>query len=219
MIVNINDHQQWYYTTGDGEKHGPVSIAAIQELALCNRLPEATALLWAEGMTDWVSVGNIAGLIQTGNSIASANDVENIPDIPLETPQEPAGLPTSFPDFHKRLFAFLIDMVFCNVGIIIVILIFDIDTMDMMNLLSVGVVWLYFTLQESSAAQATLGKKWMGIKVCDDQNNKLSFLHATGRHVGKLLSGILLVGFIMARFTKKKQALHDLLAKTFVVNA
>ena len=78
--------------------------------------------------------------------------------------------------------------------------------------------WLYFALQESSPAQATLGKRAVGIIVTDEEGERISFGRATGRYFGKMISGIILaVGYIMAAFTEKKQALHDMIAHTLVV--
>lgn len=80
--------------------------------------------------------------------------------------------------------------------------------------------WLYSALQESSDAQATLGKKMMGIKVVDMEGQKISFGKATGRHFGKIISGIIcLVGYLMQPFNEKKQALHDMLAGCLVVKS
>jgi uncharacterized RDD family membrane protein YckC len=78
--------------------------------------------------------------------------------------------------------------------------------------------WLYFAMQESSAAQATLGKRIIGIKVTNEQGQRIGFGQASGRFFGKIISGLtLLIGYIMAGFTEKKQALHDMLAGTLVV--
>lgn len=78
--------------------------------------------------------------------------------------------------------------------------------------------WLYFAYSESSSWQATVGKKVLGLKVTDLDGNRISFGKASGRFFGKILSGMILnIGFIMAGFTDKKQALHDLLASTLVV--
>ena len=85
---------------------------------------------------------------------------------------------------------------------------------------SIGIVirWLYFALMESSGGQATLGKMAVGIVVTDTDGKRITFAKATGRFFGKFLSAaILLVGFIMAGFTDRKQALHDYLAGTLVV--
>jgi len=86
------------------------------------------------------------------------------------------------------------------------------------GLIGVLVSWLYSALMESSASQATLGKQAMGLVVTDVSGQPLSFAKASGRHFGKYLSAlILMIGFIMAAFTEKKQALHDMLAGTLVV--
>ena len=78
--------------------------------------------------------------------------------------------------------------------------------------------WLYFALMESSNRMATLGKMAIGIKVTDLSGNRISFGRATGRYFGKILSGmIFMIGYIMAGFTEKKQALHDMIASCLVV--
>ncbi len=78
--------------------------------------------------------------------------------------------------------------------------------------------WLYYALMESSNNQATLGKMAVQIKVTDTNGDPISFGRATGRYFGKIISGlILLVGYIMAAFTERRQALHDIMAGTLVV--
>ncbi len=77
--------------------------------------------------------------------------------------------------------------------------------------------WLYFALMESYKG-ATIGKMAMGIKVTDMEGNQINFLRATGRYFGKIVSGMLLmIGYIIAGFTEKKQALHDIMANCLVV--
>jgi len=76
----------------------------------------------------------------------------------------------------------------------------------------------YYSLLHSSKWQATIGKKLLGLKVTDKNGNRLSFWRSLGRYVvSSLLSGILLIGFILAAFTEKKQALHDLIVGSLVV--
>lgn len=90
------------------------------------------------------------------------------------------------------------------------------DTMGMIIALSLS--WGYYALQESSAHQATFGKRMMGIVVTDMDGRRLSFGRATLRYFGKLLSGLIfLLGYLMAAFTPRKQALHDYIAGTLVV--
>ena len=78
--------------------------------------------------------------------------------------------------------------------------------------------WIYEAAMESSSLQATLGKMIFGMKVTDLNGNRISFARATGRHFAKYLSSmILFIGYIMAGFTERKQALHDMLAGTLVI--
>jgi uncharacterized RDD family membrane protein YckC len=79
--------------------------------------------------------------------------------------------------------------------------------------------WLYFAGMESSARQATFGKSVMSLRVTDYEGQRISFGHATGRFFAKIVSGLipLAIGYIMAGFTEKKQALHDLIAGTLVL--
>ncbi len=78
--------------------------------------------------------------------------------------------------------------------------------------------WLYFAIQESSSRMATIGKRAMGLVVTDMNGDRISFARASGRYFGKMISGsIMYVGYIMAAFTEKKQALHDIIANCLVM--
>ena len=80
--------------------------------------------------------------------------------------------------------------------------------------------WLYFALMESSPWQATLGKKAFRLRVTDLEGHRINLGRATLRHLGKILSGLtLFLGYVMAGFTVRKQALHDILAGCLVVRS
>jgi len=79
-------------------------------------------------------------------------------------------------------------------------------------------LWLYYAIMESSSWQATLGKKALNLQVTDLDGRRISFGRASGRFFGKLISGMILnIGYIMAGFTEKKQALHDMIAGCLVL--
>lgn len=83
---------------------------------------------------------------------------------------------------------------------------------------SLLVAWLYEAIMESSERQATFGKMAMGLKVTDINGRRITFGRATGRHFAKMVSGMILnIGYIMAGFTDRKQALHDMMAATLVM--
>jgi uncharacterized RDD family membrane protein YckC len=79
--------------------------------------------------------------------------------------------------------------------------------------------WLYYASMESSAYQGTLGKIALGLIVTDMQARRISFGRASGRFFAKLLTGLIpfFIGYIMAGFTEKKQALHDIIASCLVL--
>ena len=78
--------------------------------------------------------------------------------------------------------------------------------------------WIYEAGLESSSRQATVGKMILQLRVTDDHGQRISFARASGRHFGKYVSGFtLMIGYIMAGFTARKQALHDMMAGTVVV--
>lgn len=86
------------------------------------------------------------------------------------------------------------------------------------RLLGVMMTWVFYATLESSAWQATLGKKALGLKVTDLAGNRITFARASGRYFGMLLSEFTLgIGFLMAGFTERKQALHDILAGCLVL--
>lgn len=85
-------------------------------------------------------------------------------------------------------------------------------------ILSFVISWAYFAMMESSSWQATVGKKVMGIQVADINGGRISLGKATVRVAVKgFLSGWFAIGYIMAFFTQRKQALHDLIAGTLVL--
>jgi uncharacterized RDD family membrane protein YckC len=79
--------------------------------------------------------------------------------------------------------------------------------------------WLYHAKMESSAWQATLGKKALNLRVTDLYGARISFARASGRHFAKLITGMipLGVGFMLAGLTERRQALHDMIASCLVL--
>lgn len=92
----------------------------------------------------------------------------------------------------------------------------DLQTTDLNTIVFVA-AFFYFALMESSRRQATLGKMALGIEVSDTRGQRLNFSRALIRNLAKLLSMLsLLIGFMMAGWTERKQALHDFIADAVV---
>lgn len=134
--------------------------------------------------------------------------------------------------FWKRFLAFIIDSFILYVPLTILLVIFilfaainpDNPLMSIYinlfgNLLFVLATVLYWAIFEASSLQATPGKLALGIKVTDENGQRISFLRALGRNFGKIVSNVTLyIGYVMAGFTVRRQALHDKMAETFVID-
>jgi uncharacterized RDD family membrane protein YckC len=128
--------------------------------------------------------------------------------------------------FWRRLFALLIDSVIVTVGFYLLetltgLLIPDFSLtsfgMICIQLLSLLWTWLYFAVTNSSTAQASPGKRLLGLKVTDLNGHRITFGRATGRYFAETLSALLLfIGYLMVLFTARRQCLHDLIANTLV---
>lgn len=81
------------------------------------------------------------------------------------------------------------------------------------------VSWLYYAFSESSSWQATPGKKMLSLYVTDLSGQPISFGRASGRFFAKIITGMipLAIGYILAGFTEKKQAVHDMIASCLVL--
>ena len=154
---------------------------------------------------------------------------------------------TNYAGFGPRLVAVIIDIIIIGVAqsFIIVPLLAAVgfgfasgaENMDFSNpeesagmiagiMALIGAYWilatciqiLYFTFMESSKNQATVGKMAMGLMVTDLNGGKLDFSKALVRNLCKIISNLtMLIGYIMAAFTEKRQSLHDMIASTLVV--
>jgi uncharacterized RDD family membrane protein YckC len=96
-----------------------------------------------------------------------------------------------------------------------------ISSLWMLILASILGSWLYYAYCESSDWQATPGKKVLNLIVTDLNGNRVSFGRASGRFFAKMISGMipLGIGYIMAGFTEKKQAVHDMIASCLVLRS
>lgn len=135
--------------------------------------------------------------------------------------------------FWIRVVAYIIDAFILSTAMILIGTIWSLGSDDsaedlIATVAQSGVVvfisfflnWFYYAILESSEYQATLGKKLLGLQVTDEFGGRISFGRATGRYFSKLISSLILgIGYVMAAFTDRKQALHDKLASTLVIYA
>jgi uncharacterized RDD family membrane protein YckC len=165
--------------------------------------------------------------------------------VPYVSGAVPAFLPSAYAGFWLRFLAYLIDSVVAGIvfGIFALLVVAIVGVgyfrtlFEAMNgedptfpmaavalillasAVSVVATWLYYAWMESSEYQGTLGKMALGLIVTDLPGRRITFARASGRFFAKMITGLipLGIGYIMAGFTEKKQALHDMIASCLVL--
>ena len=131
------------------------------------------------------------------------------------------GAATAYGGFWIRFLAYIVDSLIVFIGCVVIAaaaaLAGEIASAIGSLVLLVG-PFLYFAGMQASARQATFGKALLGLKVAGAGGDRISFLRSLGRELAKLISAFaLMIGFLLAAFTQRKQALHDMVASTVVV--
>ena len=127
--------------------------------------------------------------------------------------------------FWRRFIALFIDVIIFNILLSLLIGILQVTMQPGLTginfLAPLGLLYfVYAAIFESSSWQATPGKRILSLKIVDYEGNAVGFLRAFGRNVGKIVSTIILwIGFVMAAFTSRKQALHDMMAGCLVIRS
>ena len=236
-------NEGWYYAKNN-QQFGPVSAEAVQSMARSGEIGPAD-LVWRAGMTDWQAASSVLDFGRLGAPTAMApspvpGPASLDPNNPFAAPRsdvapEAFGAPQAaffgYAGFWKRVAAAIIDGIIVGAvnyavlfAIILPAALFENDVLvyaaiGLYYVLSILLPWLYEAFMESSSKQATVGKMALGIIVTDLYGRRITFARATGRYFAKILSGLtLLIGYLMVAFTERKQALHDMVAGTLVVN-
>jgi uncharacterized RDD family membrane protein YckC len=122
--------------------------------------------------------------------------------------------------FWIRFLAYVVDSLIVGIAFFLIVMLLGAMGLELFGaelvFLLLGI--LYWALMQSSARQATYGKSLVGLKVTGLAGERISFARALAREAAKIVSTLtLLIGYIIAGFTKRKQALHDFVASTYVV--
>jgi uncharacterized RDD family membrane protein YckC len=203
-----------FYVLKNQQQQGPYTAAEVSARLASGEFAW-TDLAWHEGLPAWTPIPLL--------------DLEG--GIPVDLQSIPSTTAIRFAGFGKRFAAMLLDyLIFFTacvmIGVILGILFALLSNTEpepdaiekIADITGVFAFWLYNSLMESSPLQGSIGKLVLGIKVTDSHGNRVSFSKATGRHFGKILSALTLgFGYLMASFTQRKQALHDIMADCLVI--
>lgn len=154
------------------------------------------------------------------------------PALKTAVPDKPAAL--VYAGFKVRLLAAFLDFLLILAGLILVILVIasliaftgrdhllknELFTTPLI-ILAIVLPLLYFILLEAGSHGATLGKRWLNIKVQDLKGQRLSIKRSAARLFAHTLSHLpLQLGFLIQPFTPRKQTLHDLISGCVVIYA
>jgi uncharacterized RDD family membrane protein YckC len=221
----------WHYTDAQGAEHGPVTADAVRAAFNGGRIGPASQF-WHEGLPGWIDLPTAAGELGLGAG-APPPDPYAAPRARVEAESSyVAGSDVVPAGFIRRFAAMFLDQLIIGVGM------FAVMFAAIMAMVMAGggsdpgnafvaifylvyfvAVAYYYAGQESSSAQATLGKRALGIKVVDRDGRQLTFAHALGRWFSVALSYLTMyIGFLMAAFPPRKLALHDMVSGTQVVD-
>lgn len=124
--------------------------------------------------------------------------------------------------FWIRLLAYIVDGLILTIGFIAIVMLLGFMGLELVSneLILAAMAILYYAFMQASARQATYGKALLGLKVVGMNGERIGLGRALAREVAKILStAMLLIGFLIAGVTRRKQALHDFIASTTVVRA
>ena len=217
----------WYYADAKHQQRGPMARAALVEAFERGRVNLET-LVWRSGLAAWQPLAvvvdelGLRGRAPLPPPISAAH----------ETARSTSTDDIVYAGFLKRWAALIIDCLILFVPTMVLGFVFGVVAalfggvgqhpmwVQALGYLAwVAIAPFYYAGFESSRQQATFGKQAIGIKVTDLAGRRIGFGRALGRWCAALLSYLTLyIGFFMAGFTSRKQALHDYVAGTLVVD-
>lgn len=237
---------QWFYVLEE-RQIGPVG--RDQLIRLVERgIVQSDTFVWREGLQDWVEarrvkflpfqVASAASPVKVAVAAAVVDEDDSDEDEEEEEDPRPKKKKKKremeYASLWNRFVALFVDAlivwVICFgfwffIGFSMGINGIDVAQYEKEINIASYFVWcvvyiLYFSIMESSDTQASLGKMAIGIKVVDQDGDRLGFLQSLGRATGRFFCNMILgFGLLVAAFTEKKQGLHDLMAGTLVVKS
>ncbi len=193
-----------FYAVVNGRPEGPLTIEELKLLKI-----EASTFIKLEGMDDFKQAHEIPAVRQLFNFNSQA------------------VIPQYFASLDVRLLAvsidyFLVTAVYAFIAVVAGLisgtgsftLFLSLSALVFMPVLK----FVYAVVMEASAKQGTLGKLWLGLRVCTITGNRPTLKTSLLRNLSKVLSSLTLgIGYLTGFLNRKQQCLHDKVAGTVVV--
>lgn len=154
-----------------------------------------------------------------------------VPNSQPDTNQQPVNNPstiereTKFPHWYTRAAAYLVDVIIINLvaGILATILFLlftllkvnEVVAISIAGIIGFSLIFIYYSYFLSKEG-ATLGLKFLGLKIVKEDGSYISFGKALLRTF--IFQLVTLINMIMILVTQKKQGLHDLATGTVCIN-
>lgn len=225
--------RRWHYSR-EGKTAGPVSSADLRTLYDEGHLLD-TDYLWSPPMASWQPVGELRNVFLASSAPHPeplAPPPEPIsylePPEPWERPPVESELLIYAP-FGLRVWAGFIDFLATGVVLFAILLLFNralptVPTPAQAALFALSALfpvavmfWIYFAVAEARVGQ-TLGMHIAGLSVRDATYRTITLRRATARLAARVaLTALFPPGLFFPLFTRRKQALHDILAGCVVL--
>jgi uncharacterized RDD family membrane protein YckC len=215
----------WYYVDADQQKIGPVTAGVIKDAYQRGVLRQDT-LVWHAELAQWQSLADHSHELGI-NLLRSTSTLPN-------------GQEVKYANFFHRWAAFIFDQWLLSLGALLLVTgvaasIYFLAGFSfeknpdaaaiLMACAMLSYMFLYFGMSgschiyfETSSRQGSWGKQYLGLVVTNDKGERLDRKTAALRWFSAALSHLSQnIGFLMAAFTQKRQALHDYLANTLVL--
>lgn len=222
----------------DGERHGPYTEDDIRQWLASGQVSPAD-LGWYDGLADWQPLSVLFPQAQPDTA-------ETSPLVP-PLPTAVASASEDVASFWKRVGAWAIDYVILLLPVTIIGLSMGasaafehfvsqvqsgsaplVAAEEYSRAVRPAAMWsllagfIYYVLFECSRWQATPGKLALGLRVTDLDGQRLSLGRSVLRNVVRLANAITalipFICYVTVAWTARHQGLHDLLAKTLVLN-
>ena len=217
------------YIGRSGQQLGPYSAAQLAAMAAAGQILQGD-LAWHQGMQGWEPANAVLSRLGLGGTASAPPLPAAALIIPSRTAPGAAAVADGAADRNlaaglgKRWLASIIDSLILVCAYIAILVAFGFASaasgsrsVDALILLTLLAPLLYFTLTQGGAPMASVGKRAMDMIVVGSDGQPLGYLRAAVRYVLLVISSYLFPLLLVAFFTRRRQAVHDLAVGSVVL--
>lgn len=230
----------------NGERHGPYKEDDVRQWLRSGQV-SSEDLGWYDGLADWQPLSVLFPDERRADLPGNDNVAGAPPPVAAPLPRGSAATLEDHAGFWRRFGAWVIDYLILLVPTTIIAssmgasaafehLLAQIHggtepaaaalaysrAVRPATMIALVVGFIYYAVCESSAWQATPGKLAVGMRVTDLDGRRISFARSIGRNAVRLVNIVTfllpLICYLTVAWSSRKQGLHDMMARTLVLN-